>query len=114
MTDLRITEKRFRPEIEGVRVFAALLVAIYHIWLGSVSGGVDVFFIVSGYLITISLLTKMENVGKINYHEYVLGLARRLFPLAFTVLISIVIISFMIMPQLQWKQIISEIFSSAF
>lgn len=114
MTDLRIGEKRFRPEIEGVRVFAALLVAIYHIWLGSVSGGVDVFFIVSGYLITMSLLTKIERQGKINYVEYVLGLARRLFPLAFTVLLSIAVISIFIMPQLQWKQIISEIFSSAF
>lgn len=114
MTDLKIGEKRFRPEIEGVRVFAALLVAIYHIWLGSVSGGVDVFFIVSGYLITMSLLTKVERQGKINYLEYVLGLARRLFPLAFTVLFSIAIISIFIMPQLQWKQIISEIFSSAF
>ncbi|MUK87361.1 acyltransferase family protein [Ornithinibacillus sp. L9] len=114
MTDLRIAEKRFRPEIEGVRVFAALLVAIYHIWIGSVSGGVDVFFIVSGYLITISLVTKMERQGKINYLEYVLGLTRRLIPLAFTVLFSVALISFIIIPQLQWKQIISEIFSSAF
>ncbi|SIS95752.1 hypothetical protein [Salimicrobium salexigens] len=37
--DLRAPEKRFRPELEGVRAVAALLVAIYHIWLGSVSGG---------------------------------------------------------------------------
>ena len=38
-------EKRFRTEIEGLRFIAALLVAIYHIWLGRVSGGVDVFFL---------------------------------------------------------------------
>ncbi|MFD2044513.1 acyltransferase family protein [Ornithinibacillus salinisoli] len=114
MTDLKVTEKRFRPEIEGVRVVAAFLVAIYHIWLGAVSGGVDVFFIVSGYLITVSLLTKMERYGKFNYFDYLLGLARRLFPLSFTVLFFTGLFSIIIMPQLQWKQIISEIFSSAF
>lgn len=40
-----IINKKFRPEIEGVRAVAALLVAIYHIWLGRVSGGVDVFLL---------------------------------------------------------------------
>ncbi|WP_201716725.1 acyltransferase family protein [Rossellomorea arthrocnemi] len=112
--DLRSPEKKFRPELEGVRTVAAFLVAIYHIWIGSVSGGVDVFFIVSGYLITTSLLAKMERVGRINLFEYWLGLARRLFPLAFTVLLFTVVGSIFIMPQVQWKQIIAEVFSSAF
>lgn len=112
-TDLKSMDRRFRPEIEGVRVFAAFLVAIYHIWFGTVSGGVDVFFIVSGYLITLSLLSRLEASGKINYFDYILGLMRRLFPLAFTVLIFIVIFSFFLMPQFQWNQIITEIFASA-
>lgn len=38
-----LIQKKYRPEIEGVRAVAALLVAIYHIWFGKVSGGVDVF-----------------------------------------------------------------------
>lgn len=42
-------ERKFRPEIEGLRVIAALLVAVYHIWIGKVSGGVDVFFVISGF-----------------------------------------------------------------
>jgi peptidoglycan/LPS O-acetylase OafA/YrhL len=114
MADLNIPVKKFRPEIEGVRAVAALLVAIYHIWLGKVSGGVDVFFIVSGFLITTSLLSKMERDGRINYFEYVLGLAKRLFPIAFTVLFCTSLVSIFLMPQVQWKQIISETFSSAF
>lgn len=112
--DLRVPEKKFRPEIEGVRAVAALLVAIYHIWIGSVSGGVDVFFIVSGYLITTSLLSKMEREGRINIFEYLLGLARRLFPIAFTVLLFTTVFSFLILPKSVWKQTIPEIFSSAF
>jgi peptidoglycan/LPS O-acetylase OafA/YrhL len=114
MTDLRAPEKKFRPELEGVRTVAAFLVAVYHIWIGSVSGGVDVFFIVSGYLITTSLLSKMERDGRIHLVDYWLGLARRLFPIAFTVLLFTVVGSILIMPQVQWKQIISEIFASAF
>jgi len=113
LVDLRTPEKKFRPEIEGVRAVAALLVAIYHIWLGSVSGGVDVFFIVSGYLITTSLLSKMEREGRINLFEYLLGLARRLFPIAFTVLFFTTLFSILILPMTVWQQTIPEIFSSA-
>lgn len=114
LVDLIVPEKKFRPEIEGVRAVAALLVAIYHIWIGSVSGGVDVFFIVSGYLITTSLLSKMEREGRINISEYLLGLARRLFPIAFTVLLFTTVFSILILPKSVWKQTIPEIFSSAF
>ncbi|WP_041056623.1 acyltransferase family protein [Jeotgalibacillus campisalis] len=114
MTDLRSPEKKFRPELEGVRAVAALLVAVYHIWLGSVSGGVDVFFIVSGYLITTSLLSRMMREGKINIGEYLLGLGRRLFPIAFTVLLVTTVVSIVILPQARWIQTIPEIFSSAF
>lgn len=111
--DLRAPEKKFRPELEGVRAVAAFLVAVYHIWVGSVSGGVDVFFIVSGYLITTSLLSKMEKEGRIHLIDYWLGLARRLFPIAFTVLLFTVGLSILLMPQVQWKQIITEVFTSA-
>lgn len=113
MSDLKAIDRRFRPEIEGVRVFAAFLVAIYHIWFATVSGGVDVFFIVSGYLITLSLLNRLENNNRIDYFEYILGLMRRLFPLAFIVLFFIIIFSFLVMPQFQWAQIIQEVFASA-
>ncbi|MEW4225728.1 acyltransferase family protein [Rossellomorea marisflavi] len=110
--DLRVPEKKFRPELEGVRTVAALLVAVYHIWIGAVSGGVDVFFIVSGYLITTSLVSKMEREGRIQFAEYWLGLARRLFPLAFTVLLFVVVGSILLVPESQWKQIIGEVIAS--
>ncbi|MCL7746772.1 acyltransferase family protein [Halalkalibacter alkaliphilus] len=113
MVDLKSPERRFRPELEGIRAVAALLVAIYHIWLGSVSGGVDVFFIVSGYLITTLLLSKMEKVGSVNVFEYILGLARRLFPLAFTVILVTTIGSILILPHAQWGETIPQLFASA-
>ena len=38
-----IESRGFRPEIQGLRAFAVLLVVLYHVWFGKVSGGVDVF-----------------------------------------------------------------------
>ncbi|WP_227394331.1 acyltransferase family protein [Jeotgalibacillus aurantiacus] len=114
MTDLRIPEKKFRPEIEGVRAVAALLVAVYHIWLGSVSGGVDVFFIVSGYLITTTLLVRLEKTKTINYTEYILGLGKRLFPIAYTVIFVTAIAAIFILPRTTWGQTIPQVFSSLF
>ncbi|GAA0305828.1 peptidoglycan/LPS O-acetylase OafA/YrhL [Gracilibacillus halotolerans] len=114
MNDLRLAERRFRPELEGIRAVASLLVVVYHIWLNSVSGGVDVFFIVSGYLITTSLLNRIQRDGKINFFEYLLGILRRLLPHAYTVIIFIVIMSMIILPKTQWLQTVKHAFSSIF
>ncbi len=111
---LRQPEKRFRPEIEGLRVVAALLVAIYHIWFSKVSGGVDVFFIVSGFLITTSLLSRVNKLGAIKVFDFLLGLCKRLFPIAFTVLAATIIASITWLPKVQWGQAISEAFASIF
>src|SRR5699024_11668789 len=76
-------QRQYRPEIEGLRVIAAFLVAIYHIWMMRVSGGVDVFFVVSGFLITTSLLSKYARDGYIKFSTYILGLLKRLLPNSF-------------------------------
>ena len=43
-----------RPELQGLRAVAVTLVVVYHVWFGRVSGGVDVFFVVSGFLLTLN------------------------------------------------------------
>lgn len=58
-----------RTEIEGLRTLAALLVAVYHIWVGKVSGGVDVFFVVTGFFITLTVL-KHVDAGRIRPLAY--------------------------------------------
>ncbi|WP_249266408.1 MULTISPECIES: acyltransferase [unclassified Pseudonocardia] len=45
------TRSRFRPELQGLRALAVVLVVVYHVWVGRVSGGVDVFFLITGFLI---------------------------------------------------------------
>ena len=105
--------KRFRPEIEGVRFVAALLVACYHIWWGRVSGGVDVFFVMSGFLITTTLLGQIDAFGRIEPLSYLRRLALRLLPAAVTTLTAVLVASYFLMPELLWEKIGHEIRASA-
>lgn len=107
-------KRQYRPEIEGIRVIAALLVAVYHIWMSQVSGGVDVFFVVSGFLITTSLLSKYARDGYIKFGSFVFGLLKRLLPHAFVVLIFITIASYFILPEVRYFETIREIVASIF
>jgi peptidoglycan/LPS O-acetylase OafA/YrhL len=109
----RIPDRKFRPEIEGLRAVASLLVAVYHIWLGNVSGGVDVFFVVAGFLITTSLLSRYERNGNIDFSGFILRLVKRLFPAAFTVLFVIGIVSMLWLPEVRWDQTAQELIASA-
>ncbi|WP_303968384.1 acyltransferase family protein [Sporosarcina ureae] len=114
MKDLLLPNKRFRPEIEGIRTIATLLIVIYHIWLGRVSGGIDVFFIISGYLMTLSILSRIERTGSVNFIDYFLNLTRRLFPQAIVVVIFTGIMAVIFLPQFEWGEIISHMMASTF
>ena len=107
-------KRQYRPEIEGLRAIAALLVAVYHIWMMRVSGGVDVFFVVSGFLITTSLLSRYARDGYIKFGNFILGLLRRLLPSALIVMLFITIGSFFILPDVRFTETIKEIFASLF
>ncbi|MEB7805288.1 acyltransferase [Mammaliicoccus fleurettii] len=107
-------ERKFRPEIEGLRVIAALLVAIYHIWFGKVSGGVDVFFVVSGFLITTSIISRYNREGSFKFLPYITGLIKRLFPSVITVLLTTVVLSFFLLPESILGKTIKEIIASLF
>lgn len=109
-----LEKKRFRPEIEGVRVIAALLVAIYHIWLGRVSGGVDVFFVVSGFLITASLVSRHLREGYVDFFKFIWNLLKRLLPASYFVLSVVTILAILFLPSVQWRQLINELIASMF
>jgi len=105
---------QFRPEIQGVRTIGALLVAIFHIWMSRVSGGVDVFFVVSGFLITGSLFRQMEQTHRIDLMRFWGGLAKRLVPVAAVVLLAIVAAAILWMPATRWRSLTTEVAASAF
>lgn len=109
----KASDRKFRTEIEGLRAVAALLVAVYHIWVERVSGGVDVFFVVSGFLITTSLLSGYERSNKVDISGFLLRLSNRLFPSAMTVLTVVTVACFFLLPELQWVGTLKEALASS-
>ncbi|MGO1385310.1 MAG: acyltransferase family protein [Arachnia sp.] len=107
-------QKRYRPEIEGLRIVAALLVAVYHIWFQRVSGDVDVFFVVSGFLVTTSLLSRHHREGRIAFGPFALNLLKRLLPNALVVLLFVTVVSIFILPEVRHYATLRELFASLF
>ena len=83
------------PEIEGLRAFAVLSVLVYHAHLGFSGGyiGVDVFFVVSGFLITGLLVREAESTGGISLREFYARRARRLLPASALVLVVTLVLA---------------------
>src|SRR6478735_5957251 len=80
---------RYMPGLDGLRAFAVTGVLLYHADLSWIPGGflgVDVFFVISGYLITSLLLAEFKNQGRIGLGQFYLRRARRLLPALFLVL----------------------------
>lgn len=107
-------ERKFRPEVEGLRFVAALLVAVYHIWLNRVSGGVDVFFVVSGFLITTSIISTINRTGELKFIPYITKLLKRLLPLVLTVLSVTLLLSYFFLPASITEKTLREIIASMF
>jgi peptidoglycan/LPS O-acetylase OafA/YrhL len=76
----------YRPEIDGVRAIAVLGVLLFHAGFPIFSGGyagVDVFFVISGYLITRNILGRID-AGRFSYIGFLVNRVRRLFPALLT------------------------------
>ena len=85
---------KFRPDIEGLRAFAVLSVVLYHADLFGVHGGfvgVDVFFVISGFLITRLLLEAVSENGIRGLPTFYTRRIRRLLPAAMTVVVATVV-----------------------
>jgi len=87
-------DRAFRPDIQGLRAVAVLLVVIVHAQLGFLNGGffgVDVFFVISGFVITGLLLRERSATGNTRILAFYGRRARRIVPAAmFVIVVSIV------------------------
>ncbi|WP_444962418.1 acyltransferase family protein [Nocardiopsis sp. M1B1] len=110
---LSTAKREYRPEIEGLRAVAVSLVAIYHIWFGTVSGGVDVFLLLTGFLITGSLVRAMERGKGVAFRAFWVRLVKRLFPAAAVVMAGVLVATLLWLPRSRWSDIISDVFASA-
>ena len=72
----------FRPEVQGLRAIAVLMVVVYHVFIGRVSGGVDIFLLISAFFMTLSFVRKSENGRPLAIGRYWLHTFSGLLPLA--------------------------------
>ncbi|ACT60833.1 acyltransferase family protein [Hirschia baltica] len=96
-----MTKLQYRPELDGLRALAVVPVILYHAGLQSLSGGflgVDVFFVISGYLITNILYSEMS-LGKFTFLGFYERRARRILPTLFLVCLACIPAAyFLLMP----------------
>ena len=111
-----VRPKGYRPDIEGLRAVAILLVLIYHAGLPFFPGGfvgVDVFFVISGFLITGLLIRELESTGRISLPRFYARRAKRLLPATGVVLITTAILTWWSTSVVEWRTFGLDIIGSA-
>jgi peptidoglycan/LPS O-acetylase OafA/YrhL len=109
------TIQKFRTDIQGMRAVAVLLVLLFHVFPGAMPGGyigVDIFFVISGFLICGIILKNTERDGKFDALKFYAKRIRRLLPAATLVLILTAVAAYFILPQTRWVDTGREIIAS--
>lgn len=108
---------RFRSDVQGLRAIAVVAVVLYHAGVPFVQGGyigVDVFFVISGFLITSHLLTALNRDGKIHFASFYAKRVRRILPASFAVLALSIIAALIWYPPLLLREVWRGALSTAF
>ncbi|MEU5154345.1 acyltransferase family protein [Glycomyces sp. NPDC021274] len=100
-------------EIDGLRGLAIVVIAVYHIWFDRVSGGVDVFLLLSGFFITASLLRSVDRTGSVAPLAFASRIVRRIFPPALVVVAASVAMTVLWLPRATWIQQLGDLLSAA-
>jgi peptidoglycan/LPS O-acetylase OafA/YrhL len=90
----RLTPMGYQPSLDGLRALSVGVVLLYHAgfsWMHGGFFGVEVFFVVSGFLITSLLLDEAERHGVVSLRQFWLRRARRLFPALYAVLLAVAV-----------------------
>ncbi|MGV1089491.1 MAG: acyltransferase family protein [Mycobacterium sp.] len=110
----RRLRRAFRPDIEGLRAVAVVAVVAFH--AGGLRGGfvgVDVFFVISGFLITGLLWAELRETGRLDMARFYAARARRLLPAAAIVLVATGVAAVALMPPLQARSVLNDGLASA-
>lgn len=112
----KLKGRGFRPDIQGMRALAVGMVVIYHLYPSLLPGGfagVDVFFVISGFLITGHLLREYHKTGKVALLDFWGRRAKRLVPAAALVLTVTWVVSRLLLPATRLADTASQIRASA-
>lgn len=105
MTDHSTTRREVRADIQALRALAVSLVVIYHLFPGRLTGGftgVDAFFVISGFLITLHLIERPPERAR-DLLAFWARRVRRLLPASLTVLVATVAGAWAFLPESQWE-----------
>lgn len=105
-------ESRFRDDVQGLRAIGALLILVFHLWVHKVSGGVDVFFVISGYLMAGVLLRQVSGGGRLQPVRFWAGVVVRVAPAAYLVLLCTVLLGYLYVPAPLWRTSIDDLLFS--
>ena len=112
---MEITKRAYRAEIDGLRAFAVLSVVFYHAFPARITGGftgVDVFFVISGYLITAHIFTSLEE-DRFSFFDFFQRRIRRIFPALILVMISSLIFGWFALLSEEFRQLGKHVASGA-
>ncbi|GAA2171841.1 acyltransferase family protein [Arthrobacter parietis] len=97
-----------------MRALAVLMVVVYHIWFDRVSGGVDVFLLISSFLLTLTFIRKAEQGSAFGLAQYWLQLFKRLLPAVVFVLLATLAATYLFVPESRWQEIFDQTWASLF
>jgi peptidoglycan/LPS O-acetylase OafA/YrhL len=107
---------RRRADIEGLRAVAILAVLVFHAGVPHLAGGfvgVDVFFVISGFLITQQLLRPLREGRRLSLKDFYARRARRILPAAGAVLLAVLLLGWVILPPLRQVDLVHDALASA-
>lgn len=107
---------KLRTDIQALRALAVLLVVLNHLWPARLPGGyvgVDVFFVISGFLITAHLLGEIRRTNRVSLPNFYARRARRLLPAALLVALVTLAATVIWLPAERWPRIAREAFASS-
>src|ERR1700760_1200364 len=94
----------YRYDLDGLRGIAIALVAMFHIWFGRVSGGVDVFLALSGFFFGGKVLrAALDPAQTLSPVAELIRLVRRLLPALVVVLAGCALLTIWVQPQTRWE-----------
>jgi len=104
-----------RTDIQTLRALAVVAVLLFHLWPKRLPGGyigVDIFFVISGYLITSHLLGELVATGGIRVGQFWAKRAKRLLPASLLVLLATAVATIVWVPRTLWDQFLGEVLTS--
>lgn len=104
----------YRSELQGLRGVAIGMVVAYHIFFSRVSGGVDVFLLISAFLMTGSFADRMERGRPLRIVRYWIKAFKRLLPPAVVTVVGVLVLMRLFYPAYRWREILAQALASVF